>query len=66
MAGKALAIEGVWWLGEEIVQKAAGIPGTAVPASWSDQAREALERDVPVGVTQLSAFVAGLRDRWGR
>lgn len=66
MAGKALAVEGVWWLGQELAQRAARIPEGAVPANWGDQVRERLETHVPVLVTQLSAFTLRMRDKWSR
>ena len=66
MAGKALAVEGVWWLGQELAQKATRIPQGAVPANWGDQVREQLEMHVPVLATHVSAFVVGMRDRWSR
>lgn len=64
MAAKAVAVEGAWTLGEQIVQQVGRIPEGALPANWTDRVRESLEADVPVASAQISGFIQALTRKW--
>lgn len=61
-AGRALAVETLWLVGDELAQQAAGIPNGAVPAEWSDQVRTQLETHLPVARTHAEALIERVRD----
>lgn len=60
-AGRAVAVEALWVVGDELAQQAAGIPQGAVPAGWSDQVRTELETHAPVARTQAEALIERTR-----
>lgn len=61
-AGKAVAVETLWTVGDGLVQQLAGLPEGAVPAELSDQVRTQLETHGPVAKTHVEALVERVRD----
>lgn len=64
MVGKAVAVEGAWVVGEQIVQQVGSIPDGALPGNWNDQLSESLTGSVPVAAAQISTFVQSLVRKW--